>query len=53
MAGQPLKGVIYVDPAGIAEDGDLKAWLDRCMNFMNALPPKYRVPLFLFEGRRF
>lgn len=40
FTGRPLKGMIYVDPAGIAEDKDLKGWVDRCMNFMNMLPPK-------------
>lgn len=40
FTGWPLKGMIYVDPEGIAEDGDLKAWVDRCMNFMNTLLPK-------------
>ena len=40
FTGKPLKGLIYVDPDGISEDQDLKAWVDRCMNFMQTLPPK-------------
>ena len=40
FTGKPLKGMVYVDPEGIAEDADLKAWVDRCMKFMNTLPPK-------------
>ena len=40
FTGKPLKGMIYVDPEGIAEDEDLKAWLDRCVGFMKTLPPK-------------
>ncbi len=40
FTGRPLKGLIYVDSEGIAEDEDLKAWVDRCMSFMNSLPPK-------------
>lgn len=40
FTGKPLKGMIYVDPEGIAEDEDLQEWVRRCMNFMNTLPPK-------------
>lgn len=40
FTGKPLKGMVYVDPEGLAEDEDLRAWIDRCMNFMNARPPK-------------
>lgn len=36
----PLKGMVYVDPEGTAEDEDLRAWLDRYMAFMKKLPPK-------------
>jgi len=25
---------------GIAEDDDLKSWVDRCLAFMKTLPPK-------------
>ena len=40
FTGKPLKGMIYVDPEGIAEDEDLQAWVDRCMICMKTLPPK-------------
>lgn len=40
FTGKPLKGMIYIDPEGVAEDEDLKAWVERCMTFMNTLPPK-------------
>lgn len=40
FTGKPLKGMIYVDPEGIAEDEDLKLWVDCCLGFMNTLPPK-------------
>lgn len=52
-AGDRCAGSARSYSAGIAEDGDLKVRVDRCMNFMNALPFKSRAPLFLFEGRRF
>jgi TfoX/Sxy family transcriptional regulator of competence genes len=40
FTGKPLKGMIYVDPEGIAEDEELNAWVDRCTDFMKTLPPK-------------
>jgi hypothetical protein len=40
FTGKPLKGLIYVDPEGIAEDEDLQAWVNRCMTFMSTLPSK-------------
>ena len=40
FTGKPLKGMICVDPEGIAEDEDLQAWVDRCREFMKTLPPK-------------
>lgn len=40
FTGRPLKGMLYVDPEGIAEDDELKAWIDRCLVFVRALPPK-------------
>lgn len=40
FTGKSLKGMVYVDPEGIAEDEELRGWVDRCMNFMNTLPPK-------------
>ena len=38
--GKPLKGIVYVDPKGIAEDADLKCWIGRCLNFTQSLPDK-------------
>ena len=40
FTGKPLKGLLYIDPDGIAEDSDLKAWGDRCLVFLQSLPPK-------------
>lgn len=40
FTGKPLKGMVYVDPDGLAEDEDLLGWVNRCMNFMDTLPPK-------------
>lgn len=40
FTGRPMKGMVNIDPEGTAEDADLKAWIERCMSFMNTLPPK-------------
>jgi hypothetical protein len=40
FTGRPMKGYVYVDPPGIAEDADLAHWLDRCTAFVDTLPSK-------------
>lgn len=40
FTGKPLKGYVYVDAEGFAEDADLKQWVDRAMAFVATLPPK-------------
>lgn len=40
FTGKPMQGYVFVDPPGIAEDGDLAAWVDRCHGFVQTLPPK-------------
>lgn len=40
FTGRSMKGLIYIEPEGIAEDSDLKKWLDRCEDFVFSLPPK-------------
>jgi TfoX/Sxy family transcriptional regulator of competence genes len=40
FTGKPLRGMVYVDPEGIAEDADLKDWIGRCLNFTQSLPSK-------------
>ncbi len=40
FTGRPLKGYVYVDPAGIAEDAALAAWVNACAGFVATLPPK-------------
>ena len=44
FTGKPLRGFVYVDPAGVAEDGDLDAWVERGVAFASALPPKEKKP---------
>lgn len=40
FTGKPLKGMVYVGPEGIAEDADLKSWLERGLKFARTLPAK-------------
>lgn len=40
FTGKPMKGMIYVDHAGLKKDADLEAWLQTCLAFVDSLPPK-------------
>jgi len=40
FTGKPMKGYVYVEPAGHREDVDLKVWIDRCIDFVLTLPEK-------------
>jgi len=40
FTGRPMKGYVYVDPPGIAEDAALAAWLTACLGFVERLPAK-------------
>ena len=40
FTGRPMKGMLYVDPPGIATDADLRAWVERCIAFVQTLPAK-------------
>lgn len=42
FTGRSMKGFVFVEPAGLAEDADLRAWIDRGLAFAGALPPKER-----------
>jgi len=40
FTGKPMKGSVYVDPAGIESDADLSKWIGLCLRFNEPLPPK-------------
>jgi TfoX/Sxy family transcriptional regulator of competence genes len=40
FTGRSMRGYVFVDPEGIAEEDDLKAWIDRALDFVGTLPPK-------------
>lgn len=40
FTGKPLKGFVYVDPAGYESDEDLLRWVRTSLAFVHSLPPK-------------
>jgi len=40
FTGKPMRGYVYVDADGIAEEDDLRAWVERGLTFAGSLPPK-------------
>lgn len=40
FTGKPMRTMIYVEPAGIATDQALGAWIDRAAAHTRTLPPK-------------
>ena len=41
FTGRPMKGFVYVGPAGYLNKAALKMWIQRGLNFVMSLPPKY------------
>ena len=40
ITGRPMKGWVMVEPDGIEDDGQLKAWIQRALRFVETLPRK-------------
>jgi TfoX/Sxy family transcriptional regulator of competence genes len=40
FTGKPMKSMIYVEPAGIASEEDLRKWVGRAVAFAASLPAK-------------
>ena len=40
FTGRPMKGYVYVEPAGLESDRNLAAWTLWCVAHVAALPPK-------------
>ena len=40
FTGKPMKGYVYVDPPGLAEDSGLAAWVSWCASYVAGLPAK-------------
>lgn len=44
FTGRPMKGILTVEANGLAEDTDLSDWINRCVAFVDTLPPKPAKP---------
>ena len=40
FTGRPMKGMVFVGPEGINDDGVLSEWIDRGVTFAQSLPKK-------------
>jgi TfoX/Sxy family transcriptional regulator of competence genes len=40
FTGRPMKGYVYVDPEGLANDSELERWVQACADFVQTLPRK-------------
>ncbi len=40
FTGRAMKGFVYIEPEGIAEDSDLEEWISICEGFVKSLPPR-------------
>lgn len=40
FTGRPMKGFVYVSPAGTSSDADLRRLVDMALAFVETLPPK-------------
>lgn len=40
FTGKPMKGYVYIAPAGYESDQDLERWVTKCVDFVASLPPK-------------
>jgi TfoX/Sxy family transcriptional regulator of competence genes len=38
--GRPMRGMVYVEPAGVRSDRDLARWVARAVAFVETLPAK-------------
>ena len=40
ITGKPMKGWVLVEPEGVGDDEELKAWIQRAVKFVGKLPGK-------------
>lgn len=40
FTGKPMKGYVFVDPEGLADDAVLARWVAMCLAFVATLPPR-------------
>lgn len=42
FTGRPMRGFLYVEPAGVATAKALRTWVGRALAFVESLPPKVK-----------
>ena len=42
FTGRPMRGFVYVAPAGVADDSDLQPWVEAGVSFAASQPPSSR-----------
>ncbi len=40
FTGRPMRGFLYVEPAGLEDDDELAGWIDEALGFVATLPPR-------------
>jgi TfoX/Sxy family transcriptional regulator of competence genes len=40
FSGRPMRGFVYVEPAGVPDQPALEQWVQRGLSFASSLPPK-------------
>jgi hypothetical protein len=40
FTGRPMRGMVYIAPAGVATAAELSEWVDRALRYVGTLPPK-------------
>lgn len=40
FTGKPMRGMLFVEPEGIADDSQLRDWVERALAFTRGLPAK-------------
>jgi len=40
FTGRPMRGMVFVDPPGLASDKGLEVWIERSLAFARSLPAK-------------
>ena len=43
ITGRPMKGWLFVEPAGHEREKDLYSWIDKALQFASSLPSKKRL----------
>ena len=40
FTGRPMRTMVFVEPAGISQEADLRRWINRAVQHAKSLPPK-------------